>query len=115
MRSFFAGAFFLAPLWFLMAFLVVKHQYTVGTKVERDTVAAQLSSAEFGQDFDKRWAEMGGNPASCSSAQTATITRLRKRLASLNKELAQDRQGDKKNVSNLGAIIKKEDASHGQH
>ena len=115
MKGFFAGVLFAAPLTALIMWFVSGYMGTIDTKVERDTVSSKLDAAIFAQDFDKRWGEMGGDPATCSSTGANIISELRKQLGGLQQELAEERQADKQKASSLDQIINTEGKKDEQH
>ena len=108
MKGFFTGILFAAPLTALVMWFVSGYQTTIDTKVERAYVTSNLNSAVFDQDFGNRWAEMGGGAATCSSAGAASVADLRKQLAGLQHELAEEREADKQKAASLDQIIQKQ-------
>lgn len=115
MKGFFAGILFAAPLTALVMWFVSGYQATIDTKFERAYVTSQRDSAVFDQGFDKRWAAMGGGPATCGSAGARRIADLNKQLASLNQELAEEREADKQKAASIDQIIQKQGDKNESH
>lgn len=116
MKGFFMGVFFACPLTALIMWYVATYTSLIDTKVERTTVAAELHSAEFDQDFNQRWAEMGGVPATCSTVSAGRIADLKRQLADLRRQMDTERQAAVQQTSNLDQIIdKKEPEKNEKH
>lgn len=115
MKGWLSVAFWLCPITVVILAFVYAQTHLVGTKVERATTASELHGTEFKQDFDKRWAEMGGDPATCSSAGAKHIDDLKKQLANLQKEVVQERRDAKQKVSELNDLIKGMEGKNEDH
>lgn len=119
MKGFFSGVLFAAPVTALLMWWVFGYTNLVGTKVERATATSELNGAVFNKEFDKRWDEMGGGPASCSSADATHVADLRTRVAELQKEVDQERQNAKRKAAaidrEVDSTIKKMEGKNENH
>lgn len=107
MNLFFKGALFAYATTAVLMWWVFGYTNLVGAKVERATATSTLNGAVFSKDFDKRWADLGGDPVSCSSTGADHIAALRKQVAELQKEVDQGRQAAKQKASVVDHIVGK--------
>jgi len=115
MKGFFTGVLFAAPVTALLMWLVMGNSNLVDAKVERATAISARDSSIFNEDFDNRWAQMGGSPATCTSTGARHIADLRERVAELQREVDQDREAAKKKTSDLDHLIEKAEVKNENH